>query len=135
MNEPKIAQEFAEQEFDRFLNAMDLDIQLKGMDDEDRKSFEEAKRKLVRAMQKGSLVIDEKGQPVFTPQLGDTAPITFKEPTGAVLMTMDQKKKDHDVAKMMVTMAAMTGVNMQRFAKMEGRDIKICLAIATLFLG
>lgn len=130
-----IAADVAEHEFMRFVEAMDLDVDPTGWDDEDKRSFEEAKRKLVSALRSGKLVIDEHGQPVFTPSQPPTDPITFYEPTGATLMAMDQKKKNHDVAKMYAAMADMTRQPMTRFSKMVNRDVKICTAIASLFFG
>ncbi len=132
----KVSREVAEADFHRFCDMMDLDVDPRGMDDEDRKSFESAKRRLVDAIIEGHLVIDEKGQPVYTPRRGsDVTPITFAEPTGASYMAMDTKKKNHDVAKLFATMADMTGQPIQRFAKMQNRDLKICQAVALLFLG
>jgi hypothetical protein len=103
------------------------------MDAEDLKSFDEAKRRIIKAICSGRLVVDEKGQPVFTPTSGD--PITFHEWTGASLMAMDQKKKDQAIGKVYAAMADMTKQPAVRFAKMLGRDLKVCQAITGLFLG
>lgn len=131
----RVAREVALAEFDRFLEAMDIDADTTAMDAEDLKSFEEARRKLVRAMETGHLVIDDKGQPVFTPHSGVTDPITFYEPTGATWMAVDSKKKGQDVAKMVALMAEMTRQPAQRFSKMAGRDYKVCTTITSLFLA
>jgi hypothetical protein len=128
-----IAAEVAEDEFARFVETMDLDVDPAGWDDEDKKSFVDAKRKIINAMMRGQLVIDDKGQPVFTPVSGE--PITFYEPKGSTFMAMDQKKKGHDTAKMFVMMADMTRQNAGRFSSMAGRDIKVCMAIMGLFLA
>lgn len=131
-----VATDVAEEEFDRFCEAMDLDVDPKGMDDEDKKSFNDARRKLVRAIELGRLAIDEKGQPVYTPyESALKTPITFREPTGASLMAMDHKKKNHDVSKMFATMADMSGQPITRFASMLKRDLNVCLAVTNLFMG
>lgn len=135
MGEQKVAADVAEQEFKRFTDAMDLDVDPAGMDDEDKRSFNDAKRRIIAALCNGSLVIDEKGQPVFTPSLGNTQPITFFEPTGASLMAGDQKKKGHDHARMFAVMGDMTRQPATRFANMPSRELKVCLSIAGLFLG
>jgi hypothetical protein len=137
MSEQKIAAEVAELEFTKFVEAMDLDADPSGWDAEDVKSFESAKKKIVGAIGRGHLVVDEHGQPVYTLQEGANAgtQITFREQTGASLMAMDQKKKGHDVAKMFAVMADMTGTDAKTFADMKGRDLKICQAITALFLG
>jgi hypothetical protein len=66
---------------------------------------------------------------------GDGDPITFYEPTGASLMAMDRKKKAEDIGKLYATMADMTKQPIKRFAGMKYRDLKVCIAITSLFLG
>lgn len=134
-----VAEDLAEQEFQRFADAMDLDIDPKGMDDDDRAAFKHAKRRFIQSMMIGKLVVDEKGQPIYTPSGNgapneDLKPITFREPSGASLMAMDSKKKDHSVEKTMAFMADQTGESPSRFAKMPNRDLKICMAVSGLFL-
>ena len=134
MSEQVIATEVAEAEFLRFVEEMDLDVDEKHMSAEELDAFRGQKRKLILAMEAGRLVIDEKGQPVYTPQLGDTKSITFYEPDGAVLMSMDKKKAGENVAKTYATMGAMTKTSAERFANMRGRDLKVCQALYLLFL-
>ena len=128
-----VARDVAEHEFERFAEAMDLDFDPAGWDDDDLSSFDKAKKTLVGAIVAGRLVVDEEGQPVFSPIGGGT--ITFHEPNGAALMAMDQKKKGHDIGKLFATMAAMTKQSIKRFANMPNRDLKVCTAITTLFFG
>lgn len=132
----KIVKEVAEQEFDRFAEMMDLDFDESSMDEEDLKSFQQQKRRLVLAIQSGSLVIDEKGQPVFTPQRSDNLdPITFYEPTGASLTATDKRKKGEEMAKMFALMASATRTAPVTFSKMKMADFKVCQAIINLFFG
>lgn len=133
MEKQKITAEFAELEIGRFADAMDLDLDPKGMDDEDRKSLTSAKRRLTRALLAGSLVVNDDGQPVFTTSDGKT--VTFKETKGAALISMDQRKKDHDIERMFTFMGESTEEDRALFANMQSRDIKVCIAIASLFLG
>lgn len=135
MTEPKISQEMAEQEFDRFLDAMDIEADPVDMDEDDKKGFDQQKRRVVAAIMSGNVVIDNDGQPIFTPKRSGGDPITFHEPTGASLMAMDRKKKTEDVGKMYATMADMTKEPPKRFANMKYADLKVCTAITTLFLG
>jgi hypothetical protein len=140
MLEPKVAAEVAELEFQKFVDGMDLDTDPTGLDADDVKSFESAKRKLIGAICKGHLSVDEKGQPVYVTQgdpngKGAGVTITFHEQTGASLMAMDQKKKGQEVAKMYAVMADMTQTTAQTFAEMAGRDLKVCQAITALFLA
>lgn len=132
----KVGRDVAEAEFERFVESMDLDVDPAHMDGEDRASFAQLKERILRAIEHGHLVVDEKGQPVYTPRAGGAVQsITFHEPTGASFMAMDSKKKDQNVAKMYAVMADMTHLDPKVFAAMAARDLKICQALVTLFLG
>jgi hypothetical protein len=136
MAENKISGEMAEQEFDRFAEAMDLEFDTSNMDPEDVKGFDHNKSIILKAIQKGALIIDEKGQPVYTPQrTSDVAPIVFHEPTGASLMAMDGGKKTEDVKKLYHVMADVTERDAKLFSSMKMADLKVCMAVITLFLG
>lgn len=132
----KISSEVAEQEFNRFIELMDIDADTSGMSQEDSEEFGTLRKRLVNAIVNGSLVVNDSGEPIFTPQRTKEAdPITFFEPTGASLMAMDRKKKNEDVSKMFATMADMTRTHASTYSKMKNADLKICLAVATLFLA
>lgn len=132
----KIAKEVAEQEFNRFAESMDLDIDPADMDVEDKKGFDQQKDRVMSAIQSGALIIKDNGEPVFTPQrTNDAEAITFHEPTGASLMAMDRKKKTEDIGKLYATMGEMTKTHANVFSKMKMPDLKVCMAITTLFLG
>ena len=133
----KIAADVAEAEFLRFTETMDLDVDKADMDEDDARGFEKQKARIIKALMAGSLVINDDGEPVFTPcQSGpDAVPITFHEPTGASLMAMDGKKKNADVSKMFSVMGNMTKTSSATFSKMVNRDLNVCLAVTTLFLG
>lgn len=133
MTDSVVAADVAQDEFARFADAMDLDVDESKMDADELKSFKELKDTTLRALRRGQLVIDDKGQPVYTPKSGTA--ITFYEPTGASFIALDSKKKDHDVAKMYALMADMTRQTEKLFALMPQRDLKVCRSIATLFLG
>lgn len=136
MKEQKVATDVAEYEFERFIEAMDLDVDPKHLDDEDKKSFTRLKGIVIHALENGQLEVNENGEPVLHPQTTeDKAPIIFYEPEGAAFMEMDKKRKDHDVAKQMALLAAITKQNANRFAKMKQRDLKVLNAVLMLFLG
>lgn len=136
MAENKVAKEVAEQEFERFAEVMDLDVDPAFLDDEDKKGLELQKNRIIAAIMAGSLVINDDGEPVYTPQRSeDRTPITFHEPSGASLMEMDRKKKNEDIGKLYAIMASMGKVHANTFAKMKMSDLKVCQAVTTLFLG
>jgi len=136
MADQKVATEVAEQEFARWAEAMDLDFEPRGWTDDDKQAFTNRKNRLVRAIEKGHLVVDTEGRMVFTPQASpERDPITFNEPKGATLMAMDKKKAGAQHEKEYSVLAEMSGENAIRFANMQLRDLKICDAILSLFLG
>ena len=128
-----VDKETAERDFDSFIEKMDIDVE---MSEEDKETFDEQKDKMVKAIQKGSLVVEENGELTFIPQRSkDKDPITFYEPTGATLSAMDTRKKDENVKKTYAAMADMTHTSASTFSKMSISDVKVCMAIFTLFLG
>lgn len=139
MKAGKVATEVAEGEFARWADSMGLELpdaaKLAKMNDEDRRSLEEQVARVQRAIELGNLVVDDTGNFVFTPVVGDRTPITFFEPTGASIMAMDQRKAGHVIAKTYAVLADITKQPIQRFAAMANRDRKICEAILSLFLG
>lgn len=134
----KIATEVCEDDFKRFCDTMDIDVDPKGQDDDDKKSLMDCKRTMMRAMERGFLVISDDGEPVYTPVGGDPdfrSPITFKEPKGETWSARDGIKDTHDTKKLYSSMSSMTGLSVVRFNKMAGRDLKVCFAVTLLFLG
>jgi len=134
MSDPKVNRDTAEEEFDRFADLMDLDFDESKMNDEDKKSLREARDVFVKNVMSGHLVVDEKGQPVYTTR-STGEQITFYEPNGAAFMAMDSKKKNEDVGKQFALLGAMTKLDRQKFATMPNRDLRVCNTIMLLFLG
>ena len=130
-----VAADVAESEFVRFVDSMDLDINTDGMDDDEKKDLSLHKGRFISAIINGSLVINDEGEPVFTPQRGEHDALTFHEPTGAALMAMDRKKQSEEIGKMYVVAAAMTKTHSKTFSNMKIADLKVCMAITTIFLG
>lgn len=133
----QIALEVAEQEFERFADSMDLDLNTSKMDAEDLGTFTKTKDRMLRAMQRGALVINDNGEAVYTPQRPGSKhkdAITFHERTGASLMAMDGKKKGHDVAKTYAILADMCRVHPNVFAGLAGQDIKVCEGLFALLM-
>jgi hypothetical protein len=134
--ENKVDKDTAGVEFERFINAMNLDANPAAMNAEDKEGFEENRDRFIGAVMLGSLTVNENGEPTYTPQrVNDANAITFYEPTGASLMAMDRKKAGHDISKMFATMGDITKTSSGLFSKMKMSDLKICMSITTLFLG
>lgn len=133
----KIDEAVAQQEFDRFVEAMDLMLDVSKMDAEDKTGFEKHKDRILRAMQRGDLVVNDNGEAVYTPVRPTSKhkePITFHERTGASILAMDSKKKNHDMAKTYAVMAQMCEVPAVVFSGLVGTDIKVCEAVYSLLM-
>lgn len=135
--EEKICKEVAEQEFERWGEAMDLDFNVSAMLKEDSVEFERMKAKIVKALMRGSLIIDDCGRAVYTPtnpESGYKEPITFKERTGAMIMGIDRFKKNQQAAASYAMMAELCGLPAKAFAGLVGFDIKVCEAMFALLM-
>lgn len=133
----KIAKDVAEAEFDRFVEAMDLDLDTTVMDVEDLTAFNKQKSRLIRAIERNHLVFNENGEAVYTPfnkRSKHKEAITFHERSGASLMAMDGKKKNHEVAKTYAVLADMCQVHQSVFANLIGTDVKVCEALFALLM-
>jgi hypothetical protein len=132
-----VAREVAEIEFDRFCEAMDLDVDASRMDEDDRGGLEKLRAKFVRSIMRGILTLDEEGIPTVHLQcpVGDVSKVMFPEPTGDTLLAMDKGKQNQNVGKMFSMMGAMTSNPPHVFAKMKKRDLDVCTAVTQLFLS
>ena len=137
MKEFKVNLETATQEFDQWAEAMDLDLDVADMDAEDLTAFNKQKRKIVKAIQSGSLTFNDDGEAVYTPANAKSKrqdAITFYERTGASMMAMDGKKKNHDIGKTFAVMGDMCKVHPSTFSGLVGIDGKVCEALFALLM-
>lgn len=107
-------------------------------DDDDKKGFEKNRGKMITAIQRGSLVINDDCEAVYTPwrpKSKEKEPITFGERSGSSVLASDRKKKDHDAAKGYAVMAEMCGVTASVFGGLVGPDIATCEAIFILLMA
>lgn len=128
----KIAREVCEVEFKRFADAMDLDLDQDAMTPDDRAQFLQRYRVIMRAMERGKLVVDDDGQMVFTPSEGE--PLTFYEMRGRDTANAIDGGKESEVLKREYRyLGTMTRTSSQRFHDMLRRDLKVCQAVAAVF--
>jgi len=135
---PKINLKTAEAEFLRFVEAWDIDADLEDMEVEDQKSFEDQKRRIVKAIKKGRAIISDDGKTVeykLLEPVHDHTSIKMKIPRGSSFMAMDRYKEKQQIHKMNAFMASSSGLPVQVFSNMDGRDLKFCMGIALLFLA
>lgn len=128
-----IAKEVAESEFDRMCAARRLDVDAADMAADDLESFNDLKKQIVRAMMRGDLVVNEAGDPVYTPPVSGAKALTFNRPTGATFMATDSKKGNLTATAAAIT--EMTRSTPGDIAKLEAPDFQLCCKLANLFLS
>ena len=135
--EPVVAEDVAEEEFERFIECMDIDFDLSVLEDEAAGMQKTVKKRIVNAIMCGSMIINDDGEPVFTPQRPRSKhkePITFRERTGANVMSQDTKKRGHDIARMYAFLASVSGESVGTFAGLAGADLNVCEAVFVLLM-
>lgn len=134
----RVAREVAEQEFERMCTARRLCTDPNEMDADDATSFEEVRKQIVRAIQRGELVITDEGDPIYTPPVPGSKPLTFYRPTGATFLAMDARgpnESNGNQARMVRALTEMTRSGKGEIAKLEAPDYQLCTNLAQLFLA
>lgn len=134
--EVKVAREQAEQEFQSFLELMD--IKFGDSTGEDKEDDERTKSRIIDAVMYGDLVFNDQGEPIYTPWRSASKykePVTFHERTGEVILASDGKGKNALARQTFAMMAKLCNVEPKVFAGMAGTDIKVCEALFGLLMG
>lgn len=135
--ENKVDQKTAGEDFNRFADVWEIDTDVESMGEDDRKSFEEQKRKIVKAITIGRASVDTDGNIVYSLKdpVNGVDSVTLKMPRGEGYMEMDRYKEQASVHKFMAVMGSMTGKPVKVFSNMSGIDLKFCMAVSALFLA
>jgi hypothetical protein len=133
----KVDKKTAEAEFNRFADAWEIDRDVEGMTTEDRQSFEDQKRKVIKAICIGRATVGDTGDISYTfkEAIHGVDSVTLTMPRGEGYMEMDRYKEQQGVHKFMAVMGHMTGKPVKVFSGMGGIDLKFCMAVSTLFLA
>jgi hypothetical protein len=133
----KIVLEVAEAEFERFAGSWNLDTDIETMSIEDRDDFEGHKRKIVRQIQGGRVVINEEGNIIYTlfTPVGTLAEVTIKRPKGRTYMAMDKIKEGQNIGKLLHFLSSAINQLPGVIKQMDGIDFKFLQAVYMLFLG
>lgn len=139
MSEEIVNRETAEADFDRFAEAWCLDTDIGSMEEEDRDSFVALKRRLVSTIIAGKLAVAGDGEELaYTlrfPKTDGITVLTCNVPPGSALVALDRHKDRQNMTKLNTYLAAMCKTNPAVFVQMDGRDLKVIQAIATIFLA
>jgi hypothetical protein len=132
-------QQTAEAEFDRYCEANDLDHDMDGMTDEEKKDFEAIKRRFIKACKQGRVKVDGTSLKYivssFSPPGFAGKEITIARSGGQSFIGMDNYKDTQSVHKTNGFLSAMTGQETSFFAKIDGKDWLFFRDIANLFLA
>lgn len=134
--EVKIVWEVAENDFKNWCEDQDIDDDVKTMDEDDQKGFENSKRRIIRAVIAGHLIFNDDGLAEYTPHREKSSfkdTLTFHEYTGGDLSAgLDGNKKNQNVKATYKTMAKVCKCRSIVFDKMAGPDLKVCQSIFML---
>lgn len=127
----KVCNEAAVAEFERWASAFEIDISTDGLDEKELKAFEDFRKKFIKRIETGALTVDDDGVIALTPRGDDGDPLTFDEPTGALLSA--RLKNDSDVQAARRALAQWSGAAPKRFADMKLRDFNFCSELLAFF--
>ena len=126
----------AEAEFLRLADAWDIDVDTSAMDEADLEGFEPLRKKFIKHLSEGRLVVSEEGdQLTQTLKFGDKIELVYKVPTGAASYTLDKHKDGQNQRKVFSYLAAMSGQPEKYFSNMDARDEKVAKNIFLFFMG
>jgi len=132
-----IDKETAELEFERFCSAWEIDTDVADMDEEDRDSFNDQKRKIVKAICLGRLVFNENEELEYKlayPEKVDCNSVTLTRPDGAAFMSMDKYKEKEGTHKTFSVLAMSMQKNPSFLSRLDAIDIKPLMAVMNIFL-
>lgn len=130
MKAQKVSFEVAEAEYQRVVDALDLERDPASETKEETARIEETKAAICRAICDGTFEVDDKGRIVAF--LGGET-ITFNHPTGSTFMAID--KRTGDIARGVAVLQDISRKSDGFFAKLPMREFKLCLKVVALFLG
>ncbi len=134
----KVATEVAEAEFERMCASRRVCTDPAQLDEDDVSGLDEIRKKVVRAIVTGELVVEENGDPVYTPPVAGAKPLHFYKPTGATIMAMDGARPgdaDGPQGRMVRAITEMTKSPKGEISKLEVPDYQFCQLLAKLFLA
>jgi len=138
-DQPKIDPETAEMEFVRFCENNEIEHDESKMTDEEKETFGEIKKRIIKACMKGRVETDGTSM-VYT--ISDFSPsgfkgekITIKRPQGNAYSAMDSYRERENVGRLHGFVSAMTGKDIRFFSKIDVSDWKFFNSVAQLFLS
>jgi hypothetical protein len=135
----KIDRETAEAEFNRYCENNGIENDESAMNDEERDSFADIKKRFIDCCMEGRVEVDGTSVKYIISKFSDQGfsgeTITIRRPTGNAFSSMDSFKDRESIHKLHGYMSAMTGKDVKFFSKIDISDWKFFNAIASLFLS
>ena len=134
--EAVVAADVASDEFQRMLDA--LDIEIEALDDDDQKKFDENKAVVIKGICSGRITMSEEGLPTVALKypVDSITSLTFKFPTAASLVAFGDSKSTNKMTQAWKCLEDLTGVPSAIIGKMRKRpDFEVLETLLTLFLA
>jgi hypothetical protein len=135
----KIDLETAEAEFMRYCESNDFETDETAMNDDEKESFADIKRRFIKCCREGRVEVDGMNLKYTVSKLspegfaGDV--VTVKRPGGNAFAGMDGFGQEKNVHKLHAFMSAMAGKDVKYFSKIDIIDWKFFQAVSSLFLS
>lgn len=134
--ENAVDKETAAAEFDRFAEYWDICTDADVMTPETKEDFDLRRAQIIRLIQSGGIKINDEGQLIYTLRFSDTSEdLTFRVPKGSAYVAFDRYKERQNMAKTFEMIGAMTAKPPKYFSNIDGRDVKFCHGMLTLFMA
>jgi len=124
--------ETAQAEFERFAEAMRIDLDIEDLDENDVRDLRIDQRVVIKSIMEGRIVIDEQGIATFFPEGCDS--VTFRKAKTTAIIATDKKKQTAKMAQTLAILADLTGKPSTIFHKWDHADFKIASSVMNLFL-
>jgi hypothetical protein len=134
----KVALEQAEQEFDVFCEAWNIDNEYETMTEDDQTGFLRLRRSILRDIRKGKATVSEDGVKInltLLKSVGDLTDVTIKIPEGVSYLDADKYKPGQGIHRLHAFISAASGLNPKILSRMSAVDVKFLHNVATLFLA
>ena len=130
--ESVVDRETAEQEFEKFVKCMRVNMKVRLLDENERAPIMADRERIILGVEEGRMIVDDNG--IVTVEVQDgLKPVSFKKPKGDMLLAMDRRKEGHTMGKMLASMAACAQVPAERFSRMDAEDVYDCMAVWNFF--
>lgn len=135
--ENKIDRDTAEVEFNRWALTWDIDTDVDNMSEEDEKSFQAAKRLVIRGLMDGSFCVNDEGDLNYKTKFSknfEPGEVQLKI-SRADILSMDRYKDQQSMHKIQAYLATLAGLPTKAMSNIDPRDQKRLRGPVLLFLG